>query len=226
MYAPHHFCSFQPDPLLDYHFELPSFFSKLFYEKTSESIQLFTEGQFDLVLEVCSDYWNGQGIGELNETVEKRLYEFYQNATLSDTYVIAYAYRPIPKEIYDAVQQYSIQPQSFLPFYIELPLQSTLPDDTRSSPDKLQPISDIRPADSSSSDNLKQHSSFHQKHRFCHSVLSDSKLDRFEAGTLIPEDIFYNEAIKSQTFLGLASMVFQPKHVIFLLIYIYILKYR
>ena len=44
-------------------------FSRIFFERLSETYQLFSEGNYDLVLESCSDYWTGAALGSLNENV-------------------------------------------------------------------------------------------------------------------------------------------------------------
>ena len=38
-----------------------------------------------MVLESCDDYWNGNELNTITESVEKKWAEFVQNATLCDT---------------------------------------------------------------------------------------------------------------------------------------------
>ncbi|KAL2913414.1 hypothetical protein HK105_207026 [Polyrhizophydium stewartii] len=79
----------------DYHFEIPSLSSRIFYDAASASFQLFSEGHAELILESCGDYWNGRELGQMAEPVESKILDFYQNAVISDLQVVAFAYRPI-----------------------------------------------------------------------------------------------------------------------------------
>ena len=79
----------------DYHFEIPTMTSKLFVDDASGSYQLFSDGNIDMVLESCGDYWNGSGLGAMNDAVERKIAEFFTNAFFADMQVVGYSYRPI-----------------------------------------------------------------------------------------------------------------------------------
>ncbi|KAI8899738.1 hypothetical protein BC833DRAFT_584440 [Globomyces pollinis-pini] len=91
-FAPHH--QSIASMKIDYHYEIPSITSQLFSDSNG-SFQSFSEGSVDLILESCGDYWNGSGLGQLNEVVEKKILEFQQNAIICDLEVVAYSYRPL-----------------------------------------------------------------------------------------------------------------------------------
>ncbi|KAJ1549648.1 hypothetical protein HK405_006518 [Cladochytrium tenue] len=62
----------------------------------SDVRQLFCDGNVDLIVEHSADYWDGENLAIMTETVERKIYEYYQNAISSDMRVVAYSYRPVP----------------------------------------------------------------------------------------------------------------------------------
>ncbi|KAI8393406.1 uncharacterized protein BYT42DRAFT_5272 [Radiomyces spectabilis] len=78
-----------------FQFEVPNALSTVYEEKTSGSYQLLTDGHPSLVLDKCSDYWDGNALQTMSETMEKKINDFFQNAMVHDMQCIAYAYRPI-----------------------------------------------------------------------------------------------------------------------------------
>ncbi|KAJ3045042.1 hypothetical protein HK097_001311 [Rhizophlyctis rosea] len=173
-----------------YHFEVPSMFSQVNEEVTSGTCHLFSEGTLELVLESCADYWDGSGLGEINEDVEKKILEFYQNAILADSQVVAFAYRPIQTS---AIHP-SIYTKPHIPIYLELPDQQESSangssNDVSSSVVKTPEKNKSRP--------------------LWRKALSriDGPLD-LRGGE---EKGYYQEAVKAQTFLGMASYAYQPK---------------
>ena len=70
VFSPFH-SSLQEDPIFaeNYHYEIPSLMAKIFKDVSSNTYQLFSEGNFYLVIESCPDYWDGTGLGEMNENV-------------------------------------------------------------------------------------------------------------------------------------------------------------
>ncbi|KAI7850621.1 hypothetical protein BDC45DRAFT_518069 [Circinella umbellata] len=78
-----------------YQFEVPNALSTVFEERSSGSYQLLTDGHPSLVLDKCSDYWDGNGLQTMCHTMEKKINDFFQNAMVHDMQCIAYAYRPI-----------------------------------------------------------------------------------------------------------------------------------
>lgn len=175
-----------------------------------DTYQLFSEGNLDLILESCPDYWNGTGLGHLNENVEKRILEFCQNSILGDGFVVAYSYRPIPSEVITKVQLQV----SNMPFYIELPPESEkIYDKILASEDPTD--SPYCEAETSVSLNHLTHktiSSLSTRNRLISKRSTISQIDNKLAGSF-PEESFLREVVKNQTFLGLASFFFPIKPV-------------
>ncbi|KAI8076326.1 uncharacterized protein BX664DRAFT_344388 [Halteromyces radiatus] len=78
-----------------YEFEVPNALSTVFEERSSGSYQLLTDGHPALVLDKCSDYWDGTSLQTMSSKMEKKIHDFFQNAEIHDMQCIAYAYRPI-----------------------------------------------------------------------------------------------------------------------------------
>ncbi|KAJ1974141.1 hypothetical protein H4R35_003757 [Dimargaris xerosporica] len=82
---------------------VPSVVSTLYREATSESYQLMSDGQVPLVLDLCSDYWDGEKIQPLTLDMKQEIMELYQNALENDIQTLAFAYRPVdPVDIPEA----------------------------------------------------------------------------------------------------------------------------
>ncbi|EPZ35375.1 Rho GDP-dissociation inhibitor domain-containing protein [Rozella allomycis CSF55] len=63
------------------------------------SYQLLSQGNVDLTLKLCSDYWNGKELIPLDESTRKRISEYYQNAASNDEQCIALSFRPLKEKI-------------------------------------------------------------------------------------------------------------------------------
>ncbi|RKP37124.1 hypothetical protein BJ085DRAFT_19421 [Dimargaris cristalligena] len=78
----------------------PSMVSTVYAERTSGSNQLLSDGQVPLVLDMCSDYWDGKRVRPLTLAMKQEIIELYQNALENDIQTVAFAYRPIgPEEL-------------------------------------------------------------------------------------------------------------------------------
>ena len=117
--------------------------------------------------------------------------EFYQNAILADSQVVAFAYRPIQTS---AIHP-SIYTKPSIPVYLELS------DQQESS------------ANGNTSDVSVVKAENYKSRPFWRKALSriDGPLD-LRSGE---EKGYYQEAVKAQTFLGMASYAYQPKAVSF-----------
>nr|XP_006816343.1 PREDICTED: uncharacterized protein KIAA0195-like [Saccoglossus kowalevskii] len=58
-------------------------------------IQMLTEGTAGMVLDACTDFWDGTDLCPLTDTDRKKILDFYHRASLS-AYCCAFAYRPLP----------------------------------------------------------------------------------------------------------------------------------
>ena len=57
--------------------------------------QVFSEGNLELILDSCIDYWSGTGLEPLTDPIRQKILEFANNAIISDLQVMGFAYRPI-----------------------------------------------------------------------------------------------------------------------------------
>lgn len=79
----------------DYHFEIPSIFSKLVEDKSTSQNFVFTEGNTELVLENCLDYWSGSSVIPFLPLTIRKLLSANQQCIIGDSFTVTYAFRPI-----------------------------------------------------------------------------------------------------------------------------------
>ncbi|XP_078793143.1 transmembrane protein 94 isoform X2 [Oryzias latipes] len=63
-------------------------------DSSSNSVQMLSHGSADLILEACTDFWDGTDIYPLSGSDRKKILDFYQRACLSG-YCSAFAYKPM-----------------------------------------------------------------------------------------------------------------------------------
>uniref|UniRef100_A0A3P8TMG3 Transmembrane protein 94 n=1 Tax=Amphiprion percula TaxID=161767 RepID=A0A3P8TMG3_AMPPE len=66
----------------------------LFVRDSSSSESMLSHGSADLILEACTDFWDGTDIYPLSGSDRKKVLDFYQRACLSG-YCSAFAYKPM-----------------------------------------------------------------------------------------------------------------------------------
>ncbi|KAI8588602.1 hypothetical protein BDZ88DRAFT_476427 [Geranomyces variabilis] len=196
----------------DYHFEIPSFVSQIFQETASQSFQLFSEGNVDLIMESCSDYWNGKTLGVLDEATEKKITDFCQNALINDAQVVAFAYRPIENTKATAffLKPRAVSAATIEGLYIEHPGSRTLGSTTLSasgSAASLPPEEPPQPSSASSTSSTPSEKLRPKppKKRYLNNI------DRVRPPVALDEKQLCGDLVKSQTFLGIASLAYQPK---------------
>ncbi|KAJ3021631.1 hypothetical protein HKX48_008112 [Thoreauomyces humboldtii] len=177
----------------DYHFEVPSYLSQIYQEVTTKSFQLFSEGNVNLVLESCGDYWNGTELETLNETAQKKIHDFCQNALINDAQVVGYSYRPIENTKTLPFTAADAHHAPSEPVYIEFQVQN---DDLSASAS----ISSLAGSDSPASGRSTK-----PRKRYLNNI------DRVRTPQGFEVKQFCSDLIKGQTFLGLASLAYQPK---------------
>lgn len=79
-------------------------------EERTGALQLLTQGSADVVLDACSDYWDGTCICPITAFERKRVLEFYQRHSTSAS-CVAFAYRPVTE----------IPEENHRDVYLELP---------------------------------------------------------------------------------------------------------
>ncbi|XP_017339596.1 transmembrane protein 94 isoform X2 [Ictalurus punctatus] len=68
--------------------------SLLVRDSTTNNVQMLSHGSADLILEACTDFWDGTDIYPLSGSDRKKVLDFYQRACLSG-YCSAFAYKPM-----------------------------------------------------------------------------------------------------------------------------------
>ncbi|XP_063961258.1 transmembrane protein 94-like [Lytechinus pictus] len=96
----------------------PHTLSVLVEQPSTDYQQLLTQGSASLLLDLCSEFWDGSDLYTLTENERKKILDFYQRATLS-SYCTAFAYQPMAETIDNRLGDY----------YIELPANHKHTDD-------------------------------------------------------------------------------------------------
>lgn len=82
----HHFTKRQPP--------ISHLISLFVRDSSSNNVQMLSHGSADLILEACTDFWDGTDIYPLSGSDRKKVLDFYQRACLSG-YCSAFAYKPM-----------------------------------------------------------------------------------------------------------------------------------
>ncbi|XP_030256107.1 transmembrane protein 94 isoform X5 [Sparus aurata] len=95
-------------------------------DSSSNNVQMLSHGSADLILEACTDFWDGTDIYPLSGSDRKKVLDFYQRACLSG-YCSAFAYKPMQVSLSDQLNGKCVEltPGPCLFFGVELP--STTP---------------------------------------------------------------------------------------------------
>ncbi|KAL7747749.1 hypothetical protein RI367_006872 [Sorochytrium milnesiophthora] len=217
--SPYHPSLFEP--IADYEFEIPSMLSQIFCEQRTGTFQLMSVGSPELILDACSDTWDGRGLRPLHDSMEKRLYDFYLASVANDCQVIAYAYRPITASQSNIPFLSELGQNSFA--YVEVPYRAS---DCAMSLQVQQPGSDTlqgRPRQQSESETsidttteMSQASTSLPRSRRPsarrYATAESDGVYRFP-NVISPEDekAFYKDVTKGQIFLGMAAFKHPPK---------------
>ncbi|CAG8597551.1 12236_t:CDS:10 [Cetraspora pellucida] len=176
--------------------EVPSMNSSIYEELNSGICQLLSDGNLDIILDNCSDYWNGQGLQAMSEVIENKIYDFYQNAIINDMQCVAYAYRPINVVNGNKIPFLNSTSSDSGDTYVVLP-----------SPPEAEFVSDSEDQDLSLSQLVRL---YRLKNGLLEANLHDFSFDQ-ENTTSQDEELFYQEVIQGQIFLAMATLCHQPK---------------
>ncbi|CAM1310652.1 KIAA0195 (predicted) [Pycnogonum litorale] len=147
--------------------------------------QLLSQGTSDILLDMCSDYWDGNDLIPLTHIERKKILDFYHRTSLT-AYCTAFAYRPITAELGD----------QFSSVYYELP-----PDYNRFFHRSVSP-SPVRPWDPLTKDGrCKQLHYLSTDSVFVRENIVEVKLD--------PEISL--QQVCNQIFIGMVTMQYQPR---------------
>ncbi|TPX34153.1 hypothetical protein SmJEL517_g03135 [Synchytrium microbalum] len=232
-FAPLHPSVSQTEAL--YHFEIPSMYSQVFEETNSGTLQLFSDGTWDLVLDLCGEYWNGKTLELMTESIEEEINEFAQKCSIGDMQVVAYAYRPVLKlpenvtgntlldgdlvyiELGDSTEDHLHASESgrISPPHLLSPITSStgngVPVDLNGA--QRPSISSLDQQTQSIISRSKDYSAGHSPMGHTRPITARilSEVDSIDSGVAMEKDRFFRELIKGQTFLGMAAMSYQPK---------------
>ncbi|CAG8734899.1 8203_t:CDS:2, partial [Funneliformis caledonium] len=179
--------------------EVPSMVSSIYEEEGQSGYQLLSDGNTEIILDNCSDYWDGQRLQAMSEEIENKIYDFYENSVINDMQCIAYAYRPINVENLKRIPFLMDSPNDSIGSYIVLPCPPEI--------DQIveEEENDDRDLSLSQKVRLKRLKA-DQLEAKLHDFLFDES-----ALTLQDEETFYHEVIQGQIFLAMATLCHQPK---------------
>ncbi|KAI7818698.1 hypothetical protein BC939DRAFT_427480 [Gamsiella multidivaricata] len=121
-------------------YEIPTMLSTIYHEETSDSYMVQTDGHVECVVECCTEYWNGADLQELNETMLKKISDFYQTAVVNDLQCVAYAYRPIAIDQRRKAAEFDPSTSEFITLPVrELPEAEEKQDEKQSSNNEYSP---------------------------------------------------------------------------------------
>ncbi|XP_070579950.1 transmembrane protein 94-like [Ptychodera flava] len=162
-------------------YTLPHMMSVVVGSTNANSYQMLTEGTAEMVLDACTDFWDGSDLCVLTESDRKKVLDFYHRASLS-AYCCAFAYRPLPQTI----------TSDFSDSYIEMPTAG-LP---RRSVDSPSPV------------RSPTHNSITTPKKKSRQSSADSTFDHL--GSISdPNGVF--RAQSGQIFIGMVAMQYQAK---------------
>ncbi|KAL3876613.1 hypothetical protein ACJMK2_034434 [Sinanodonta woodiana] len=92
---------------------MPNMVSVIVRENVSGVCQMLSQGTADILLDCCSDYWNGENIAVLTENDRKKIVDFYHRSSMA-AYCTAFSYRPFSQRVSNNLED----------IYIELPDRS------------------------------------------------------------------------------------------------------
>ena len=115
--------------------EVPTMVSIIMEETVSGTFQLLSEGHLELVLNNCSEYWNGKEVHHLDDEARRKIMSTYEKWSDKDLQHVAYAFRPLSL---DDNSPYLLEKEDVS---LELKLDSKDPSATTSD----APVSDYPP---------------------------------------------------------------------------------
>ena len=74
------------------------------YQYSKQNDQIVIDGDINIVLGMCSDYWDGTFINPITEQMRKKFIDIYTNCKANDIGAIAYAYSPIEQNVLEALE--------------------------------------------------------------------------------------------------------------------------
>ena len=185
----------------------PNMTSSVIKDIYTNTCQIFSQGTGDLVLDACTEYWDGHDLCVLTDSDRKKILDFYHRSSLT-SYCTAFAYVPL-NSLHVTV--------TLNDCYIELPpdsshlfpSQKSLDSSLRSSEhhimqvtaDKFLSAKNAIQSHHLSSDSLTKHDDINRCHR-PKSSDSTSSADNYNLENLMHQ-------ISNQVFIGMTTMQYQ-----------------
>ncbi|KAM6896929.1 transmembrane protein 94 [Xenentodon cancila] len=95
-------------------------------DASSNNVQMLSHGSADLILEACTDFWDGTDIYPLSGSDRKKVLDFYQRACLSG-YCSAFAYKPMHVSVSSQLNGKCVELAPGPCLFLGLELPSTTP---------------------------------------------------------------------------------------------------
>ncbi|XP_076007967.1 transmembrane protein 94 isoform X2 [Genypterus blacodes] len=95
-------------------------------DSSSNNVQMLSHGSADLILEACTDFWDGTDIYPLSGSDRKKVLDFYQRACLSG-YCSAFAYKPMQVSLSDQLNGKCVELSSGPSLFSGVELPATTP---------------------------------------------------------------------------------------------------
>ncbi|XP_063445351.1 transmembrane protein 94-like [Mytilus trossulus] len=77
---------------------MPNMVSVVLKDSNSGMSQVLSQGTADILLDCCSDYWNGEDVSTFTESDRKKILDFYHRTSMA-SYCTAFSYRPLTQQI-------------------------------------------------------------------------------------------------------------------------------
>eukprot|EP00835_Amoeboradix_gromovi_P000144 NODE_5_length_49639_cov_0.484336.p6 type:complete len:783 gc:universal NODE_5_length_49639_cov_0.484336:38254-35906(-) len=74
------------------------------YQYSKSNDQIVVDGDINIVMSMCSDYWDGEEILPINDAMKKKFLDIHYNCKANDIGAIAYAYSPIDQNVLEALE--------------------------------------------------------------------------------------------------------------------------
>lgn len=171
---------------------IPNMICLLAKEEHSGSLQLLTQGSADIILDACSDFWDGYSLCPVTAFERKKVLDFYQRNSMS-AYCLAFAYRPVSE----------IPEENSEDVYLELPSSSQW---TGSESDEVESVSEISEEER---DNSGKDDAFNITNELLNTdVEAASLLDKVNIAENVDS---YQRILGGQIFIGAVTLQFQAK---------------
>lgn len=72
---------------------------------SDHKFHMFTRGDPLMLIQNCSDFWNGEEVAPINKSVLQSLKDIIKQWNMSDLDVVAFAYKPVIRSMYEYINK-------------------------------------------------------------------------------------------------------------------------